>query len=287
MGSFIKYDMLPKENEEQVMAKRVYEFNRYLKSKCKVNSTTYKIDERAINFLNELGVYDKLVSDNNLMSASSWDKVYQKWMDIFREWLNGNKEQLLDKLNSIIFMDDWKKYAEGDMSKWEMYSLGFYYHDHELINVNRIKYGIRDFNNLPEEPIVEKTFTKGNKVINMYKLTKICGTCIAKNKAKGSVTLLTTTGVVNVRFRKEYFSIYDKQISKINGDGTKTVLEKSWFNKGNMIMVMGIRSGDDFIVKKYASSIGEQLYRIDGIKDNGLLVLRHERISGGIAEDVD
>jgi DNA polymerase-3 subunit alpha len=108
-------------------------------------------------------------------------------------------------------------------------------------------------------------------------LYKICGTCIAKDKAKSTVTLLTPEGVVNVKFRKEYFSIFDKQISKKQEDGTKKVIERSWFNRGSMIMVQGFRSGDNFVPKKYASSAGHQLYRIDSIEKNGDLVLRNER----------
>jgi DNA polymerase-3 subunit alpha len=51
MGSLIKYGLLPEEKDEQVLARRVYEFNRYLKAVCKNNADTYKLDERAINFL--------------------------------------------------------------------------------------------------------------------------------------------------------------------------------------------------------------------------------------------
>ena len=42
-------------------------------------------------------------------------------------------------------------------------------------------------------------------------------------------------------------------------------MERSWFNRGNMIVVMGIRQGDNFITKKYASSAGHQLYKINQI----------------------
>ena len=52
--------------------------------------------------------------------------------------------------------------------------------------------------------------------------------------------------------------MFDKQISERQLDGTKKVKEKSWFNRGNMIVVTGIRSGDDFISKKYASTGGHQ-----------------------------
>lgn len=177
-------------------------------------------------------------------------------MNIFREWINENKEYLLEELNSKIFKEDWDKYAKGSLSAWEMEVLCFYYHDHELKNINNKKYGIVDFFQLPENPVVERTFTKNGKTINIFELNKICGTCIAKDKTKSTVTLLTTTGVVTVKFRKEYFSLFDKQISEKGLDNVKHIVEKSWFNRGNMIMVMGIRSGDDFIVKKYASSIG-------------------------------
>ena len=52
-----------------------------------------------------------------------------------------------------------------------------------------------------------------------------------------------------------------------------------------MIVVTGMRSGDDFISKKYASTGGHQLYRIEKINDDGTLVLKDHRFQGGIEED--
>ena len=46
------------------------------------------------------------------------------------------------------------------------------------------------------------------------------------------------------------------------------------------------QSGDNFIAKKYASSGGHQLYKIDEIIDDTDLILKHERYQGGIEEDV-
>ena len=127
-------------------------------------------------------------------------------------------------------------------------------------------------------------FKRNNNQIPIYKLYRIAGTVLNKNDARHSVSLLTTTGVVNVKFRKEYFSLFDKQISERGLDGVKHVKEKSWFNRGSMIVVMGIRSGDDFISKKYASSGGHQLYKIDEIHEDGSLTLRSDRYQG-TAED--
>ena len=288
MSGLIKYGLLPERNENEIAARRVFEFNRYLKAICKIKNdvTYYHLDDRAMDFLSELG-YDSLIqtdSNDYLLNIKSWDKEYQVWMDIFRNWIAENKDEILQTLNDKIFKEDWEKYAKGNLSSWEMEALCFYYHEHELAHVDNLRYGFSDFYKLPEEPVVEKTFKRSGKDINIFKLYKICGTCIAKNKTKSTVSILTTTGVVNVKFRKEYFSLFDKQISERGEDGVKHVVEKSFFNKGSMIVVMGIRSGDDFISKKYASSGGHQLYKIDQIKDDGTLVLRSERYKGE-AED--
>ena len=290
MNSLMKYDLIPN-TEELVLAKRVYEFNRYLKSICiSADKKEYNLDERALNFIMELGEEHLLtvVMSNYTLNAKEWDKkVYQKHMDVIRAYLNEHKDELLNSLNFKIFKEDWDKYAKGNISAWEMEVLCFYYHEHELAHVNQNKYGFVDYNLLPEEPIVEKTFQKGNKEIRMFKLDRICGTCIAKNKTKSTVTILTTTGVVTVKFGKEYFSMFDKQISERQADGTKKIMEKSWFNRGNMIVVTGMRNGDNFVSKKYASTGGHQLYRIQEILPNGDLILQDQRYQGGIEEDVE
>ena len=286
-----KYNMLPDQTEDQITARRVYEFNRYLKAITKEDKAAYKdmytLDNRALAFLQEMG-YDDLITTDNLawfIRVKDWDKQYQRWMDVFRDWINLNKIEILQELNSKIFAEDWEKYAAGTISAWEMKVLCFYYHEHELAHINTNKYGFVDFASLPEDPEPEKIFYRGGKEIPMFKLHKICGTCIAKDKTKSCVTLLTTSGVVNVKLRKEYFALFDKQISVIQPDGTKKVMEKSWFDRGSMIVVQGIRSGDNFIPKKYASSSGEQLYKIKSIDKDGDLVLTHQRYQGGIEED--
>ena len=288
MGGLIKHNLLPETTEEQVIARRVYEFNRYLKA-GKKNVDSYLLDVRGINFLQELG-YDFLIdvaeTGETTMKIAAWDKQYQSWMDVFRKWIAADKENILQSLNEKIFLEDWNKYALGTISAWEMEALCFYYHDHELKNANRAKYGFVNFFDLPENPVVESTFMRGGKEINIFKLSKICGTCIAKNKTKSSVSLLTVDGVVNVKFRKEYFALFDKQISARGADGVKHVVEKSWFNRGSMIVVMGIRSGDDFVSKKYASTGGHQLYKIDSIDEWGDLTLRDSRYQGE-AEDAE
>ena len=285
MNGLKNYGLLPTGADYDAAAK-VYEFNRYLKARCQGTGGFYKLDERAINFLIKIGK-DDLIEEGIKLNANSWDrKVYQKEMNVFRTWMQEEQDSILKRLNMEIFKADWDKYAKGNISSWEMDVLCFYYHEHELKNVNKEKYGITEFNDLLEEPLVEKMFYRGEVSIPIYKLNKIIGTVIARDKNKATVYILTPdSGVVPVKFRKEYFALFDKQISEKNPDGTKSIKEKSWFTRGSKIMVMGIRNGEEFIVKKYASSIGHQLYKITDYDANGDITLISERYQGGIEEE--
>ena len=109
------------------------------------------------------------------------------------------------------------------------------------------------------------------------KLNKIIGTCIDKNKTKSTVTVLTTDGVVDVKFRPEYFAMFDKQMSEKQADGSKKIVEKSWFNRGSMIMLTGFRRGDQFVPKKYSKTPTHQLYKIDEITESGEIKIRSQR----------
>ena len=79
--------------------------------------------------------------------------------------------------------------------------------------------------------------------------------------------------------------MFDKRISERGEDGAKHIVEKSWFDRGSMIVVMGFRSGDNFITKKYAKDSGHQLYKIDKVEENGDLILRSTRYQGEEEED--
>lgn len=285
--TLLKQNLVPLDTDERKLAFKVYEFNRYLKKICKKPEQyplDYDLDLRAVDFLYQIDC-EELIELDHLLNMKKWDKVYQSYMNVFREWLHLNEKEILDELNGRIFKADWDKYAKNaNLSAWEMEVLCFYKHEHELAKVNYKKYGLTNFFDLPANPEIEHTFYKGGKAINLFKLSRICGTCIAKNKPKSTVTILTTDGVVNVKFRKDYFALFDKQISEKGSDGKKHVVEKSWFNRGNMIMVQGIRLGNTFITKKYKSSIGHQLYHILDITEDGDLILQTERYKGDIEE---
>lgn len=259
--------------------RRVFEFNKYLKANTKVGKY-FVFDEPCQAFYEKFFDLEKLEIINGLtcINQKTWDGIYQKEMDGARDWLKAHQSEVLRELNNLLFQETWNKYAQGSISKWEMDALCFYYSEHELANVNMHKYGISNFFALPTEPEVEKTFTRNGKQIPIFKTHKIIGTVICKNDAKATVTLLTMTGVVTVKFTKEQFAKFKKQISERQPDGSKKVVEKGWFKRGNILLITGIRRGDMFVAKTYAHTATHQVYLVTLINEGQDLELVHERI---------
>ena len=213
-----------------------------------------------------------------LVKRGSIDREYKKMMKPFEEKVL-KSPKMLQAINEQRFKEKWAEKVDGNISKWEMDSLSFYYHEHELENVNKEEYLISDFDQLPEEPQVSEYYTYRGKEKPRFKLTRICGTVLDKDKNKHMITLLTTSGVVTVKLYKGQFGFYDKQISELNEDGSKTVLEKSWFGRGNKLLITGYRREEQFVPKKYVDSAYKHtLQLITDIDKDGNLKLQSERI---------
>ena len=159
-----------------------------------------------------------------------------------------------------------------------MESLSYYYHEHELSNINKERYGIVNYFELPEEPVKGKPYQWRGRQMYEYEITRIAGTVLDKDKNKHTVTLLTPEGVVTIKMYAGAFSHYDKQISQPNGD-KKEILERSWFKRGNKLLIAGFRRGNQFIPKKYQTSIYQHtIALITDIDGEGNLSLQTERI---------
>ena len=131
----------------------------------------------------------------------------------------------------------WNKYCQGSLNRWEMESISFYSHEHELSGVNLKRCGFDNFFELPENPEVERVIFIKGKQIPLFKISRICGTVLDRDKMKKIVTLLTTSGVVTVRLFGDIFTHYDRQISEKGADGKKHIVERSIFLRGNKIVV--------------------------------------------------
>ena len=87
------------------------------------------------------------------------------------------------------------------------------------------------------------------------------------------------SGVVTVKIYGDAFSHYDRQISEKGADGKKHVVEKSWFSRGNKIIVTGIRQEESyFLAKKYSRTPFHLVELITNINEDGTIDSRGERM---------
>lgn len=277
MPMLIREDCIPEGFKFEVA---VFNFNKYLKKLVKGDN--YYFDDRAFTFYEKYFDMDLVSQDEDgayVIKQSIWTKIYKTQMETIKEEMKTN-QSILQNLNTKLFNKMWDKYASGNISKWEMDSVSFYYHNHELLNIDKEKYHIDNFFNLNEEPEVETVWEKDGKDIPIFKLHRICGTVIDKDKMKNIVTLLTEDGVVNVKIFRSQFSKYDRQISvKDEVTGKKTIIEKSWFKRGNKIMFVGIRRGDNFVPKIYKRNpyFEFPVDLITSINEEGIIEVAGER----------
>ncbi|MEK4427640.1 PHP domain-containing protein [Paenibacillus sp. FSL M7-0802] len=211
-----------------------------------------------------------------IIRESTFKKEYDKKMDGIKEWLS--TQEVLELFNTKQYEKEWNTYAEGTISKWEMDSLSFYYTEHELKDINKERYGIVDYSSLPEEPVVTEMMQFRNGSRPKYKLSLIAGTVLDKDKNKNTVTVLTVDGVVTVKYYDGAFAHYNKQISKPKPDGSKEVVEKTWFGRGNKLVLYGYRRGSQFRPYRYKDSpVNHTTMLINKIDSNGNLKVTSER----------
>ena len=86
------------------------------------------------------------------------------------------------------------------------------------------------------------------------------------------VTLLTTKGVVTIKIYGGVFAEYDKQLSEKRPDGTKHVIRKSEFSRGNKIIVIGVRDEDSFRAKKYSRTPYHLVETVGAVEGNKIII---------------
>lgn len=261
---------------------RLFNFNKYLKNFKYENK--YLLNDIALSFFDKNFDVDELIVMNNseyqyAILQTKWDKIYKKGMDPVRDFLKSHQEELLKEVNEGLVKELWNKYCSGNISKWEMDSVSYYSHDHELKNVDCARYNFSDYSYLSENPEIDRIIEIKGKKIPLFKLHRIIGTVLDKDKNKKTVTILTTSGVVTVKIYGGVYSHYDRQISRKDPKtGKKKVIEKSWFSRGNKIIVTGIRQEDGFLAKKYKNTPYHLVELIEKIKDDGSILIRSERV---------
>jgi DNA polymerase-3 subunit alpha len=272
MKMLIEFGLIPDEYDLQ---RRVYNFNKYIK-KLKLNDKYYGMNNIAFNFFSNNFDIDVLIPADTesgfAIAQIKWDTIYKKQMDIIRPFIQKHQAELLEAVNNRLTEDVWNKYCLGSISKWEMDSISCYIHEHELVNVDMKAYKLENFFDLSTTPEVERYIPIKGKLIPILKLHRIIGTVLDRDKAKKMVTLLTTEGVVTVKIYGGVFNEYDKQLSEKRPDGTKKIIRKSEFSRGNKIIVIGVRDDDSFRAKKYSKTPYHLIETVGAVEGSRIVI---------------
>ncbi|MGD7046965.1 DNA polymerase III subunit alpha [Rossellomorea marisflavi] len=282
MNMLVNEGLIP---DEFHLCERLFKYKAYIsKSVYKVikspKDRLFKLDDVASPFFNQYFTESSVedVSDQGelIISEKKFKKEYDALMERLREWMSN--DETLQHVNEQLLERESKVILDGSVSKWEMDSLSFYYHDHELAHMNKEKYDVSIFSDLPEDPEVVETYVSRGIERKVFKLSRIAGTVLDRDKNKHKVTLLTTDGVVTVKFYGGSFSHYNKQLSRPTSSGKKEVVEPSWFTRGNKLLITGFRRGNQFSPRTYKNSIYRHTVAlIEDIDDQGNLTLKTER----------
>lgn len=216
-------------------------------------------------------------------SKKAFEGIYKGKIKRLLEYLTS--KELLARYNESLFNDIKQQYMKGTESTWEFEAMAYYHGDHEVSMINQDLYNISNFHDLPEEPKVIDHWVKTDKEtgqeikIPKFEINQICGVVLGKNKNKNIITLLTPTGTVYCKFNRGSFSHYDRSISIPDEEtGKSKVVDKSWFQRGSILMIRGIRRGSQFTVKNYKNSLwSHSVSLVERIYDDGIALTKDER----------
>ncbi len=222
--------------------------------------------------------------ESGATSKDSFEGVYKRKIARLLDFMRS--DDLLQAYNESLFTDVKNVHMQGSQATWEFESLAMYHSDHELAHINKEYYNISNFHDLPTEPVVEDYWEKVDKEtgevikIPKFKIEQICGVVLGKNKNKSILTLLTESGVVNCKYQSGQFAFYDRSISIPDEEtGKNKTVEKSFFQRGTLLMVRGIRVGEVFRAKVYRNSglWSHSTAKIEKLFDDGICLTQEER----------
>lgn len=252
----MRKNLAPDSFEEE---KKCYNFTKYIRKSR--HNEYYVIDDIAKDYLKERNFENKIRVitidgvEVEVVTESWWDQIYNGLMDNVRRWIKTNEKVLLEKLNNELFLEEYEKYAKGDILDWELESLNFFYSGHPLDGIE-FPLEISDYNKIKEGEIVGHWFFNG-KTVPELKLHTIVGTVIDKDRQKSIVTLATKEAVVDIKLFKQQFAFY---IQENNLEDHFT--SDNFFEKGTHLAITGVKRGDMFLPKTYKKTKVKEIMKV-------------------------
>lgn len=284
----VEFDLIPSSLE---FCRRVWRYKRYMEQNClEKEKKRYILDApNTLKFFNNfyaeqltLGKDYDTIPSGYIVKSAAFTRVTNKYLEELKTWLASPEacKLFFEAEQKQKYDDLWNKYCQGTVSHWEMQSLHYYYHEHELAHVNTSMYHIVDFDDLPEElkPIGTKPGRNGEEY-PVYDVKAICGTVINSDNNKHIVTLLTNYGkVVDVKFYAGSYIYYNKVLSVLDEKGVKHRIEGSWFDKGGLLLISGVRRDLSFLPKtNWSKGFKHPVQLITRVNQDGTLELKEDR----------
>lgn len=239
----------------------------------------YWLDRRAMKYFQkncvtslQEGVDYWEENDKTVVVDKALEKLFKPSFDNLKNYIN--TPEFLTEYNKRIMREKYMdKIGVEDENRWSFHACSYYSVEHEYAHVDTERYNITPFEELSEEPEFI-TQTWGKREWKQYVLSQILGTVIGRNDNHHMITLLDYhNNVINVKFDAEAYSFYKQQISEVDEEGKKTVMDKSWLSRGQGLIITGYRYGaEDFRVKNYSRSVfAHKVMKVDGISKDGEL----------------
>jgi DNA polymerase-3 subunit alpha len=259
-------------NFRKYVCNKQFKYGNHPKFKSK---TLYWLDQKALNYFenhckNSMveGVDYWFEDDRWVIVDKSLEKLLAPSIETLKDYIN--TLEFLDKFNKARAKQNMIESIDGlDVNRWAFSSISFYPDEHELAHIDRERYNISLFNELPEEPkFITKSY--GKREWKQFALAQIACVVIDKNDNHHMLTVLDMgNNVIQCKFSAEVYSFYKAQLSETDGSGNKIVMDKPWFRRGQTLILTGVRMGvDDFRVKCYRNSIYKhKVLRIDSINN--------------------
>lgn len=259
-------------NFRKYVCNKQFKYGNHPKFKSK---TLYWLDQKALKYFENHckssmveGVDYWLEDDRWVVVDKSLEKLLTPSIETLKDYIN--TPEFLDKFNKARAKQNMIESVDGlDVNRWAFSSISFYPDEHELAHIDRERYNISLFNELPEEPkFITKSY--GKREWKQFALAQIACVVIDKNDNHHMLTVLDMgNNVIQCKFNAEVYSFYKAQLSETDGSGNKIVMDKPWFRRGQTLILTGVRMGvDDFRVKCYRNSIYKhKVLRIDSINN--------------------
>ena len=223
--------------------------------------------EKQLNF--DKNEYSFLPDERVAVKQAAFTRVYNKSIAPMIEYFNSDEgRREFQRLQQADFVNDlMSRKCAGTPEGWEFETMCFYSERHELAGVNRGRYNIGTFADLPEHSD------------NKTRPVALVGIVADTNNTRHTVTLLTPDGIVDVKFFASAYTQYNQRISVVDpATKKKTVVDESWLKRGRRLIIYGVRNENMFRIRRdTASGFNRMVGLVEGMGSDGSLDIRWGR----------